>query len=499
MKENFSLCPKSEKAAASGGKRCLGALAQLNAPARASLFYTVGSIASRGAAFLLTPILTRLLSKTDYGAYSLFNSTLAILTLFGTLDICGSVFWRSMQKFEGERRQLLRSALLLISGLSTVTYSVYIILLSIMGHGEIFRGANYILLPLLIANGTVNLYATRCRFSSRYIFPLASSVILGVIAPAIACLTAALAGGHSEDALLFKVGTTSAITVAMALPLFIYIIFRKRVTEGNEKNNTSVHIKYILSLALPMLPYYISLSTLAQGDKLIISRLLGEGALASYAVAYSAGNGLTALTAGLIQALSPWIMRKVRSGKHRSCIEVTDRLTVIIASGTVLFLCFAPELFSFLAPLGYSEGLPCLFPVALSAIPLFLSTLLSSASLTETSPIGIAISGIIPAAVSLVLCFLLIGRYGIISAAIITAISYILLFLLLALNLKLKGAALPVNVSKALQVFLFTATVAGLIFTMRDLLLLRIITALLSLSVIIYTAYKSKALLKEES
>ena len=152
MKEKYSDCNVSIKTENSGGKRGTLSLACLNAPARASLFYTVGSIASRGAAFLLTPILTRLLTKADYGAYSLFNSTLAILTLFGTLDICGSVFWRSMQKFQGERRQLLRSALLLITGLSATVFAIYIIIGKASGSNEIFRCANLLMLPILIAN-----------------------------------------------------------------------------------------------------------------------------------------------------------------------------------------------------------------------------------------------------------------------------------------------------------------------------------------------------------
>ena len=222
-----------------------------------------------------------------------------------------------MQKFQGDRAGLLRSALILISICSAVAFLIFAAVFGIFAGEKIFPFALPLLLISLISNAAVNLYSAACKFSSKFIFPLLATVTLGVIAPAAACFLAEAFSSGSESALVIKVGTTALFGAMIALPVFFYIISgRASGTFGKSEGGAGYasHIKYLLRLALPMLPYYISLSVMAQGDKLIISRTLGESALGAYSVAVSAGSALTAVSAGITSALTPWIMRKARQG-----------------------------------------------------------------------------------------------------------------------------------------------------------------------------------------
>ena len=79
----------------------------LRLPARASLWYVLSSAAARGVSMLGTPIFTRLLSPEEYGLYPLFNLWLGLFFAFATLELTGSALYRALQRFEGERAQVL--------------------------------------------------------------------------------------------------------------------------------------------------------------------------------------------------------------------------------------------------------------------------------------------------------------------------------------------------------------------------------------------------------
>ena len=59
--------------------------------AKAGLWYTVGNIMLKGAAFLSLPIFTRLLSTTDFGIYNTYIAYEQILTAIIGLGMYGTV------------------------------------------------------------------------------------------------------------------------------------------------------------------------------------------------------------------------------------------------------------------------------------------------------------------------------------------------------------------------------------------------------------------------
>ncbi len=490
----------------------------MNAPAKASVFYTLGMVITRAAAFLLTPVMTRLLSSEEYGAYTLFNSILSILTIFGTLDICGSVFWRALQKFQDSRRTLLRSALILLLLLCLSALAVFLPIWRMFFRNSLFPGAFIFLALALISNMTVNLFSAKCRFFCKYRFTLISSFILGALAPGLACVFALSVQGNEAMALTVKVGVSTAVLVAFSLPLFIYIIFSERLTnllyeratlkhekvihasvseEKTSKKSFAEYSRYLLRLALPMFPYYISLSLLAQGDKIIISRLLGASALGAYSVAYSAGSALVALSSGICHALSPWVMRKVRATDYGRIRQVFTAAVDIICPAALIFLALAPEVFSFLAPEEYLGGLSSVFPIALSASPLFLSSLLTSAVLALERVRGVIACGAACALASVVLNLALLRRFGIFAAAVITFTAYLALLLLLNQYFRKIAGKHLVNVNHTLHILFFCAFSAAALFVFRHLTLLRAVFALLALIYLCRRLFGARMLIAE--
>lgn len=70
---------------------------------RASLWFLICSFLQRGISMLTTPIFTRLLSTSEYGQYSIFNSWLGIITIFVSLSLAGGVYTQGLVKFEEDK------------------------------------------------------------------------------------------------------------------------------------------------------------------------------------------------------------------------------------------------------------------------------------------------------------------------------------------------------------------------------------------------------------
>ena len=70
----------------------------INLPARSSIFFTLINFICKGAAFLFTPIFTRLLSSAGYGEYSLFSTFLSLCTVAATMEISGGIIMRLFQR-----------------------------------------------------------------------------------------------------------------------------------------------------------------------------------------------------------------------------------------------------------------------------------------------------------------------------------------------------------------------------------------------------------------
>ena len=94
-------------------------------------------------------------------------------------------------------------------------------------------------------------------------------------------------------------------------PIIIYMLKGKN---DEPKLPLRVGISELLRLAIPMLPYYLSVMIINESDKLIIERYLGGEELAKYSVAYSAGVAASVISTGASQILCAWAARKCAEG-----------------------------------------------------------------------------------------------------------------------------------------------------------------------------------------
>jgi O-antigen/teichoic acid export membrane protein len=171
---------------------------------------------------------------------------------------------------------------------------------------------------------------------------------------------------------------------------------------------------------------------IAQSGKIIVGRYFGEGALAKYSVVFSMGFVFSLITAGINSALTPWVNRKLASENGDKITEIIEPAFTLFALMTLCGLCFSPEGLAFLAPREYREALGAIYPLSISVLVGFLTTIINAVLLFCNRSHLISAASIITACVNLILGLTLTARYGYIAAALVQLVSALLLFLISA-------------------------------------------------------------------
>jgi len=365
---------------------------EIRVPAAAGAWYIAASLAIKLIGMATTPIYTGVMSAEEYGKYALYMSWVGIFSVVATLGLSASAVYRGMQKFKKRQDELLSATL----GLSLLPVFLFSVLFVVWG--ESFArlvGLSEELIALIIVqtlfDSAVTLYTARCRYLYDYKRAVAISLASTVISQSVAL------------ALVFFVEPTAKMriyallfsTMLFALPIFISIIFKGKSFFSREV------WRFLLMFNLPLLPHFISAATLANADKVMVSYVSGEAALAKYSVAHSLGVGMSFATGGLGSALQPWIMRKIDAGEEERVSALSLKITSLIAIGSLCVLALAPEVFAFLSPSNYSDALISVYPITLAAIAGFISSVAGTAILHKEKTALLSLSAIVGAAVNI--------------------------------------------------------------------------------------------------
>ena len=96
--------------------------------ARAAFWFLICSFLQRGISMITTPIFTRLLSTSEYGQFSIFNSWFSVVTVFVTLNLYSGVFMQGLIKYDKERKVFsssMQGLTVTLVGIWTVIYLLF--------------------------------------------------------------------------------------------------------------------------------------------------------------------------------------------------------------------------------------------------------------------------------------------------------------------------------------------------------------------------------------
>ena len=385
---------------------------------KATLWITLCSFLQRGLSFITVPIFTRLLSTSDYGSVSVYQSWEMVATYLATLGVTYGGFNNGMIKFKDDREGYTSS----VAGLVLALGVLWVVLSRVLsGNVVALTGMPLTLVSLLfvevVVKGIYDIWVSRMKFDYEYRKLVPASLVLSVAVPALGVLFVVMA----SDKVLARILSFVLVEAAFALILGGCMLKRSKTLYKWE------YWKFTLLFNIPLLPHYLSQVVLSSSDRIMIANMCSAADAGVYSIAYSVGMLMTLLTNSLNSTVVPWLYRTLDAKK----LKRIDRMSVSLLGALALIVVFvdilAPEVVGILAPGEYSEAMTLVPVIAASVFFMFMYSYCSNIEFYYEKTRLAAIASVIAAALNLGLNAVFIPMFGYRAAGYTTLICYVAL------------------------------------------------------------------------
>lgn len=384
---------------------------------KASIWFLACSLLQRGISVITTPIFTRLLSTSEFGEYSTFNSWWSIINVFVSLHLFSGVYTQGLVKFENERKEyssaLQGLTLCLVVGW-TIVYLVF--------HNKVNEivSLNTIqmlaLFSMIWTSAVFNFWASEQRVDFKYKWLVILTLITSLLKPLIGIILVI----NCSDKVTARILGLAGVEFVCYIGLFIAQMKRGRLFCSKKI------WKYGLKLSIPLIPHYLSQTILNNSDRIMIEKMVDSASVGIYSLAYSLSMIMTLLNSALIQTIDPWLFRKIKSKEMKDIGRVSYITLGLVAVLNILLIFFAPEIIAVFAPPEYYEAVWVVPPIAMSVYFIFAYSLFADFEFYFEKTKLISIATGIGAILNIVLNYFFIRMFGYIAAGYTTLICYAL-------------------------------------------------------------------------
>lgn len=389
---------------------------------KSGVWYTISSIAIRAVAIITTPIYTSMLTTGDYGIANTYNSWIDIFNIVTCLCVVYSI-GRAKIDYADKFDEYMSA----LQGLSS-SFAFLVLIGVFVFRDYVSRLIQYevplviMLFTYLVIFPSVEYMLQKCRYEYKYKENILISLITCVGSVFFSVLFMLL---FSEKRYFGKIA--GSIITPFLLGLFFYINILRKGKCFYKKE----YWKYALKFGIPMIPHAFALVVLAQVDRIMIKDICGDSDVGLYTFGYSFATLLSIFTNAIGQAWLPWFNEQLHSGNKEAIKNIQKKLILLGVFLTLAFITVAPDAIKILSPHAkdYWEAKWVIAPVALGTLMQYFYTNYVNVELFHKKTPIIAVSSIAAAFVNYGLNALVIPRYGYISAAYTTLLSYIFLML----------------------------------------------------------------------
>lgn len=391
---------------------------------KATLAFGIASFAVSGINYITTPIFTRILSTTDYGIISVYNSWYEIIRVFATMTlIFPGILQVGLYEHSDNRWKYLSS----MQGVITVTTCIlaFIYLLfhetidGLIGLGPSLMGLMFL---VCIFQSATTLWTTKQRYEYNYKITILITIGSAVFAQIVA-ITAVLVMRHNPDSNLANVRlwSSGAINILVGIALFLYIL---------SKGRTPVDFplwKATIIVAVPLIPHYLSSVILHSTDKIMISQMVGTDKAGIYSLAATLSSLGVLFWRALSTTFSPFINSKLGERKFKDINDSVLPLLTIVGLTCILGALAAPEIIRILATKEYLKGIYVIPPIVIGIFLHALYDVFSAVAFFHKKSTRIMVGSVVAATSNLVLNYICIKRFGFIAAGYTTMASNLIL------------------------------------------------------------------------
>ena len=383
---------------------------------KVSVSYAICSVLQKCLSFITMPLFTRILTKEQYGEYTVYSSWSGIFSIILTLNLAFGSFSTAMVKFENKRNEYITS----VQGICLALTGVFcIVYLPFRGFwNTLLELPTYLVLVLVIeilcSTGFL-LWSGKKRFEYKYKSVVALTLISSVISPMLAFAFIM----NAEEKGYARILGYALTTIVISGSIFILNIIR------GKKLFNAQYWKYAIGFNVPLLMYYFSQMIFNQSDRIMISHICGKDKAAMYGVAYNLAMILTFVLNAINNTYVPWLYGKIKDGKKSDNKMIANGIAVLMATLLLGIIWFAPEIIYLMAGKEYAEAKWVVAPVAMSLLLLFYSQLFINIEFYYEEKKSLVVASLGSLVINVVLNALLIPRWGFVVAGYTTWISYI--------------------------------------------------------------------------
>ena len=395
--------------------------------AKNTFIISIGTFLPKFASFITLPILTRYLTKAEYGTYDLIIVLVSLLLPAATLQIQTAAF-----RFLLEVRHNSKEKTIIITNIVCFICPISLVALVILycvlyNQQEIIR----ILICLyFFVDIIVNAIRQVCRGIDKNLDYSISAIISAV--------------GKMLFAVVFVywlnmglVGTVLSLFIASLVSLFFLLIKTKVYRYIDFQCFSIPKLKEMLKYSWPMVPNSMSAWVIRLSDRLVVTAVMGISANAVYAVANKIPSLLhiaqNTFTMAWQENASIVSKDEDASGYYSSMFRL---LFDLMAGFFGLLIAATPFLFRLLIHGSYNDAY-CQMPILFLAMFFFsMSTFLGGIYVAYMKSKSVGITTAVAAAVNLIVDIGTIQWIGLYAASGSTLISYIFLFVFRIINIQ---------------------------------------------------------------
>lgn len=384
---------------------------------KVSFAYVLCSLLQQGLSFITLPLFTRLLTKEEYGLYTVYQSWSGILSIILTLNLAYGSFSKAMVQFENDREGYISSVEGICAALAISFLILYLPFRSLMNKlFELPTGFICLMVAELLGSTAILLWSGKKRFEFKYKSVVAITLLKSFCAPLLAYILIM----HTEER-----GYARILGYALVNILIGWFFYIRNAIRGKKLFNKE-YWTYALRFNIPLLLYYFSQVIFNQSDRIMISHIDGTDKAAVYGVAYSFAMVLTFVLNAINNSYVPWLYGKMKEGRQAENKSVSIIIAVIMAILLSGVIWFAPEIILIMAGEKYMDAVYVVPPVAISLLLLFYSQLFINVEFFYEEKKKLVWASIGSAIVNLLLNWIFIRKFGYIAAGYTTLVSYML-------------------------------------------------------------------------
>ena len=401
-------------------KKLFKKISNLQAPVKASIWFTLCAFLQKGVSMLTTPLFTRIMTESEYGSFSVYSSWFSIIQIIVTLNLAAGVYTKGLIKNEDDQDRFSSSML----GLSSTCILIWTIIYGLLHNtiNDLIGFSTMIMIAMFVeiwATAAYQFWANRERATYRY-KKLVGLTLLYVLMRPLCGLICVICVDipHQMEARVI-----SSAIVSLLLFSVLYVSINRK---GKQFYNKAYWV-YALKFNLPLIPHYLSQIILGQSDRLMINSICGSAFAAYYSVAYTLAMVMQMLNSSISATMNPWIYRSIKTGNTQKIGSVSYAILGILAFANIILVLTAPEFLTILAPASYQEALNVVPPVVISSFFMFMYNLFATFEFYYEKTGFLTLITFIGAGMNVLLNSICIPVFGFTAAGYTTLLCYLLI------------------------------------------------------------------------